>query len=233
MASSNTHRPALRHLASLRVAREGDERGVEGNARLTASIAAVLLVLLAAEGATILRIGPLLSAHVFIGMVLIPPIVLKMASTGYRFVRYYAGSPAYREKGPPPVVLRLIGPFIVVLTTVMFASGVALVFTGTGLRQDLLKIHQVSFVLWFGVMAIHVLGHLLDTVRLAGRDFSRRQRRQVQRAGVRQWVIAVSLVVGVVLAALTIGRASHYFVSLSTASRHYLNGTVTGPGTRR
>jgi len=45
---------------------------VAGNARLTAANAAVLLVLLAVEGVTILRIRPLLSPHVFIGMVLIP-----------------------------------------------------------------------------------------------------------------------------------------------------------------
>ena len=46
--------------------------GVEGNARLTASVAVVLFVLLAAEGVTILRIRPLLTPHVFIGMLLAP-----------------------------------------------------------------------------------------------------------------------------------------------------------------
>jgi hypothetical protein len=79
--------------------------GVEGNARLTGTIAAVLLVLLAAEGVTV-RVGALLSVHVFIGMLLVPPIVLKIGSTGYRFIRYYAGSPAYRRKGPPAALLR-------------------------------------------------------------------------------------------------------------------------------
>ena len=47
--------------------------------------------------------GGLVSAHMFIGMVLIPPVLLKLASTGYRFVRYYTGSQAYRAKGPPPL----------------------------------------------------------------------------------------------------------------------------------
>lgn len=179
---------------------------------MTGSIAAVLLVLLAAEGATILRIGSLLNAHVFIGMLLIPPIALKIGSTGYRFVRYYAGSPAYRRKGPPPALLRLLGPFVVVLTVVMFASGVAFLFTGFRLRQNLLLIHKVSFVLWLGAMTIHVLGHLLDTARLAPRDFYWRTRKQVAGAGLRQWSIAASLVVGVLLAALTVGRAGHFFI---------------------
>ena len=55
------------------------------NARLTAANAAVLLVLLAAEGVTILRVRALLTPHVFIGVVLIPPVLLKMASTSWRF----------------------------------------------------------------------------------------------------------------------------------------------------
>jgi hypothetical protein len=46
-----------------------------------------LLLLLAAEGATVLAIRQLLSVHVFLGMLLIPRAVLKLASTGYRFVR--------------------------------------------------------------------------------------------------------------------------------------------------
>jgi hypothetical protein len=56
--------------------------GTEGNARLTASTGVVLLVLLAVEGVTILAIRPLLSLHVFIGLMLIPPVVLKRATTG-------------------------------------------------------------------------------------------------------------------------------------------------------
>ena len=185
-------------------------KGVEANARLTGSIAAVLLVLLVAEGITVLRIRALITPHVFIGMLLIPPILLKIGSTGYRFVRYYAGAPAYRRKGPPPALLRLLGPFVVLLTIALFASGVALLFVGPGLRQNLLLLHKVSFVLWFGAMAIHVLSHLLDTARLAPRDFYWRTRKQVSGAGLRQWTIAASLAVGLLLAAVSVGSVSHF-----------------------
>jgi hypothetical protein len=75
-------------------------QGVEANARLTGTVAALLLVLLAAEGVTVLRVRALLTAHVFIGMLLVPPVLLRMGSTGYRFVRYYAGSPPTGGKGP-------------------------------------------------------------------------------------------------------------------------------------
>ena len=63
--------------------------GGMGNARLTSTIASILLVLLAFEGITVLHVGSLLTLHVFLGLVLIPPIALKIASTipdiGYPF----------------------------------------------------------------------------------------------------------------------------------------------------
>src|SRR6476660_4873119 len=90
--------------------RDGDA----GNSRITAGAGAVLLVLLAAEGLTIPFIGALLGAHIFIGMMLLAPVALKLGSTGYRFLRYYGGTPAYRRKGPPPLVMRLLGPLVVV-----------------------------------------------------------------------------------------------------------------------
>ncbi len=52
--------------------------GVAGNARLTGGAAAMLLVLLAVEGVTIPFIGPLVGPHIFIGMLLIPPVLLKL-----------------------------------------------------------------------------------------------------------------------------------------------------------
>src|SRR5437016_4734924 len=46
--------------------------GTVGNERLTATTGAVLLVLLAVEGATLISIRSLLSVQVFVGMLLIP-----------------------------------------------------------------------------------------------------------------------------------------------------------------
>ena len=149
-----------------RRAQEADA-GVAGNARLTAANAVVLLVLLAVEGVTLLRVRQLLTPHVFIGMVLIPPVLVKMASTTWRFARYYRGAPAYRRKGPPPVLLRLLGPVVVILTLVLLASGVGLMLVRPSWLPLLLKVHKASFVLWFGAMTIHVLGHLGEVLRLA------------------------------------------------------------------
>ncbi len=184
-----------------------------GNARLTSANAAVLLVLLAIEGVTILRIRPLLSPHVFIGMVLVPPVLLKVASTSWRFVRYYRGAPAYQRKGPPPVLLRLLGPVIVILTLVLLASGVGLMLVGQSWLPLLLKVHKASFILWFGATTVHVLGHLGEVFRLAPRDLLRRTRRDVRGAGLRSWLIAASLVAGVLLGFLLLSRVGPWLAA--------------------
>lgn len=204
------------NLGQSRAERRADA-GVAGNARLTAANAAVLLVLLAIEGVTILRIRPLLSPHVFIGMVLVPPVLLKVASTAWRFARYYRGAPAYRRKGPPPALLRVIGPVVVILTVVLLASGVALLLAGRSWLPLLLKVHKASFVLWFGAMTIHVLGHLGEVFRLAPRDWLRRTRRDVTGAGLRQWLIAATLAAGVLLGFLLLGRVGPWLTSAGVA----------------
>lgn len=180
--------------------------GVEANERLTGSTALILLILLAVEGVTVLRVRSLLTAHVFIGMLLVPPILLKMSSTTWRFARYYLGSPEYRHKGPPPVALRVLGPFVMVLTVVLFASGIVLLLGPNAWHGPLLQLHKVSFVLWFGLMAVHVLGHLKDVARVSTRDWTRRTRRLVGGSKSRRLLITLSLLVGVVLGFLTISH---------------------------
>jgi hypothetical protein len=187
--------------------------GVEANARLTASTSAVLFLLLVAEGFTILRIRGLLSAHVFIGMLLIPPVLLKVGSTSYRFVRYYVGSPAYRQSGPPSPALRVLGPFVVVLTVAVLGTGVALMLVQPSLRPTLLSLHKASFVVWFGAMAIHVLGHVADTTKVASLDWMRRTRRLVAGARLRQWTLVSSVGVGALLGWLLLSQVGQWLAS--------------------
>ncbi len=176
-----------------------DSQGVQGNARLTGQMGVVLLVLLAAEGATLLSVRQLITPHVFIGMLLVPPVAVKMGSTGWRMVRYYTGSAAYRAKGPPPLALRLLAPAVVLLTGVVVGSGIALLLVPHSLRSQMFSIHKVSFFLWFAAMTVHVLAHLVDTARLAPGDLVRNSRTQVRGAGARLWIVAGSLVAGAIL----------------------------------
>jgi hypothetical protein len=142
--------------------------GTAGNERLTAATGVVLLVLLAVIGVTLLRLHGLLWVHLFVGMLLIPPVLLKMGSTGYRFTRYYTHEPRYRRKGPPETIMRVLAPLVVISTVVVFASGVALLLIGPSSRHDLLPIHKVSFIVWVSVTVLHVLGHLADLPRALG-----------------------------------------------------------------
>jgi hypothetical protein len=105
--------------------------GSEGNARLTGLTGLVLLALFAVEGLTILAIRPLLSVHIFVGLLLIPPVALKLAATGYRLLRYYARAAEYVRKGPPMLLMRMVvAPGLVAATVVVFATGVALLAVG-------------------------------------------------------------------------------------------------------
>jgi hypothetical protein len=178
--------------------------GVAGNARLTGAIAAALLVLLAAEGATIPFIGSLLGPHIFIGVLLIPPVLLKLASTGYRFARYYTDDPAYVKKGPPALVLRLLAPGVVLTTLALFATGVALLLAGPP-SETLKFAHKLSFIAWVALMTLHVLGHVLEVPDLALADWRELGSREARLAGagVRAITLGLAIVAGSALALLT------------------------------
>jgi hypothetical protein len=177
--------------------------GVAGNERLTGTTAAVLFVLLLIEGITILSLDSLLPLHLLIGVALIPPVLLKVASTGYRFIRYYGRDDAYVQRGPPPLVLRAIGPIVVLSTLAVLGSGVALLLAGPH-HDQLSTIHTASFIVFFGVTAIHVLAHAAKVPRQAAADW--RARSRLPGGSARRLVVALSVVAGLALgaAALTI-----------------------------
>jgi hypothetical protein len=178
--------------------------GTTGNELLTTVTGAVLIVLLAVIGVTIIRIGSLLSVHMFVGLVLIGPLALKLASTGYRFIRYYTGNPSYRSKGAPPTPLRLIAPVVVISTVVVMASGVVLLIDGPQSRGTFFVIHKVSFFVWVAFTALHVLGHLPDLWRGLRVDYGPAARlggAPDGHAG-RAISLASALILGVVIAIL-------------------------------
>jgi hypothetical protein len=166
---------------------------------------AVLLVLLAAEGFTILSLRQLLTPHFFIGMLLLGPVTLKAGSTMYRFIRYYAGSAPYRRKGPPAPLLRLLGPVIIASTAGVFGTGIALAVTGPAGRQPWLFLHKASFVIWFCVMTIHVLAYLPRLPGLLAGEA--RGPAALGGRGLRLALLVASLVAGLVIAMLTVHLA--------------------------
>ena len=200
--------------------------GAEGNERLTAITGAVLVILLAVEGYTILRIGRLLTLHVFLGMLLLGPVTLKAGSVLYRFARYYTGSEPYRRKGPPAPLLRVIGPINMVLTACVFGTGIMLAVTGPsnyGGPTGWLQLHRLSFIAWLFFMAIHVLAYVWRLpgllvaeargvsapegetgVRVVAGRHSRRAMEVLGGRGARVALLVASLLAGLVIALLTV-----------------------------
>ncbi len=186
------------HVQRTRTAERTAEPG--DNSRLTAATAAVLLVLLAVEGATLLSLQTFISWHIVVGMLLVPIIALKLASTGYRFARYYLRNEAYVRAGPPPLPLRLLGPVLIVATVGLFATGIALVALGPGAPLVLL-LHKASFAVWVGALTIHVLWHLAPMTRLASRDVTSVPRDTGSR--LRLTAVATAVTTGAILAVAT------------------------------
>ena len=178
---------------------DGDDRGPVANERLTATTAVVLIALLFVEGVTIVFLRPLLPVHIFVGMVLIPPVALKLGTTGYRFVRYYTGVPAYVRRGPPQIVMRVLAPLLVAATIGVFSTGIALLSLGPSHgRGIVLGLHKASFFVWFAVATVHVLGYLPRLPRLV-----------LGGGGLRRiGVVGASLAVGLTLATGTFSMAS-------------------------
>ncbi len=188
--------------------------GTDGNERLTASTGAVLLVLLGVEGLTVISLRSLLSLHIFLGVLLIPPVLLKVASTGYRFTRYYTGHGAYVSKGPPPLSLRALGPVIVLATGVLFATGVALLVMGPG-NGAVRGVHKLSFIVLFAALSVHVLAHLRKVPALTAADW--RKRTRLAGGSGRRALLLASLLAGLAVGTVAIAydgawvhRAHHH-----------------------
>ena len=173
--------------------------GSAGNEQLTLVLAAVLLLLLAVEGATILQIRSLLSVHAFVGMLLIPVVGLKIVSTGWRMARYYLRGEEYVRRGPPHLLLRmLVAPALLLSTLVVFGTGVALLALDQT-HGTLVGLHKAGFVVWISAFALHVLAHLLRLPRL--------WRLPVPGAALRLGVVTLAVVAGVTLATETLPAA--------------------------
>jgi hypothetical protein len=136
------------------------------------------LPLFLAEVATLLSLHQLISWHIVLGTLLVPPALLKTASTGWRIARYYTRHRPYVEAGPPPLLLRLLGPLVVVTTLALLGTGLALIALGPssrdtsllavgGQRISVLTLHQLSFILWVGATVIHLFARAIPAARLA------------------------------------------------------------------
>jgi hypothetical protein len=175
--------------------------GSLGNEHLTAVVAAVLLLLLFVEGATLLRMGSLLTVHMLVGVLSIPVVALKLASTGWRMLRYYLGAEEYVERGPPHVVMRtVVAPVIILSTLVLFATGTALVVLGQT-EGTMVGLHKASFIVWVAATCIHVVAHVWRLPVLL--------RLRAPGQGMRLALVTGTIVAGMALATVAFPTADH------------------------
>jgi hypothetical protein len=151
--------------------------GPAGNARLTAWTGVMLFVLFLTELITLIDVRQLISWHLVIGTLLVPPALLKTGTTGWRIVGYYTGRRPYRDAGPPPMLLRILGPLVVAGTLAVLGTGLLLILLGPdtsrrtlldvlGQRVDTVTIHQATFAVWAVVTGLHTLARLGPAIRL-------------------------------------------------------------------
>ncbi len=168
--------------------------GPSGNRNLTALLGALLLAGTLVELATLaLGLQQTLAIHIFVGIALIPVVALKLASTGWRMIRYYTRAGAYRAEGPPRPLLRGIAPLVVGSTVALLGSGVGLVLAGPH-AQFFRGLHSASFALFLIVVGVHAIAHLPKLRRFALADWARgrRTRGHVLRRG----LVGFALVAG-------------------------------------
>lgn len=186
--------------------------GPAGNARLTAWTGLVLLAAFAVETLTLVSLRELLTVHLFVGAFLVPLSLVKTATTGWRILRYYGGDRHYRAAGPPPLLLRLLGPLVVVTALAVLGSGLALVAVGDsgrwqsfasvgGFAVTPLLVHKATFVLWLGATGLHVLARTIPALQLAA---GRVSAGSVPGGLARMLVIGATLAAGVVAGVLLV-----------------------------
>lgn len=180
--------------------------GPNGNRNLTALLGAVLLAGILVELATLLLgLQHTLAIHIAVGVALIPLVLLKLASTGWRMIRYYTHAPAYRAQGPPRPLLRGIAPLLVGSTLALLASGVGLVLAGPQ-AHFFRALHSASFALFLLLIGVHALAHLPKLHRFALADWI--SGRRTHGHALRRSLVAFAVVTGGSLAVVAAQSAA-------------------------
>ncbi|CRK83225.1 hypothetical protein [Neobacillus massiliamazoniensis] len=186
---------------------------IERNKRMTAIAGTVLFVLIIAELVITANLAALRSEHIFVGVLLAGPLVVKMCSTGYRFFRYYTKSPEFVRAGPPNILLRLLAPFLVVITILVFISGFGLVLGGHAHEELFIKIHAVSVTLWLPLLAVHIYAYIRKASGLIANDWTGKSKYRVPgregRLGINVAAIIMSGIAAIIMTPWKAGEGDH------------------------
>jgi hypothetical protein len=216
--------------------------GPAGNARFTAWTGLLLLALITVELVTLIDVRGLISWHIVVGTLLVPVGLLKTFATTWRFGRYYTGNRAYRSAGPPPTLLRILGPLVIVTTLGLLGSGLALIalgtvssrrviFTALGQRVDTLTLHQALFIAFAVATGLHVLARTVPAViQVTGRlQRAGPLRHRVPGGAARLVALVATLTAAAITAALVLGASSEWRRDSGRSFRQPGVGGSVGP----
>jgi hypothetical protein len=185
-----------------------------GNERLTGAVGLLVIAPILVEIATVLLgVHTFMSWHVFVGLALIPAVLLKLATTGWRFGRYYSRSRDYVAHGPPQMAMRLLAPLLVVATVVLFGSGVAMGLLHGHALEIARRLHGPASVIWLLLLGLHVLVYLGRALRSTADDVLPADRTPVRGKTSRLYALATAVVCGLVLGGALV-PAQHRWVNI-------------------
>jgi hypothetical protein len=199
----------------------GRTGGPAGNARLTAWLGLALLAFFLAECVTLISLHQLIDVHLFIGALLVPLALVKTATTGWRIARYYTGKDLYVEAGPPPTLLRLLGPLVILGALAVLGTGLSLVALGqaatfqpfmsvAGFQISPLTLHQIAFAVWLATTGLHALVRTVAALRLAaGREPSQPVPGRVMRTVLMAAVMIAGVGTGAIILHLSHDWSHH------------------------
>jgi len=158
--------------------------GTAGNSLLSTATGALLLVLLAALGVTIVAVHPLIDEHLFLGMLLIGPAAPEAGERRlplHAVLRRQPPLPRTRRAGGRDACARAAGR---VEHAQRVRERVVLLLAGPSSRGLWNPIHKYSFVVWLAVWWGHVVVHLPDLPKLWAARRRERERPGTTRAAV-------------------------------------------------
>lgn len=166
---------------------------VAGNLILTSHAGLVILFLLVLLYFTGLEFAPLRGVHVGLGFALIPILLVKLGSTGWRAVNYYFDRDPYRAAGPPWLLPRIMALPLTLCAVAATISGVVLWATGTD-HGTWATVHIYAVISLAVVVAVHLTIYTRKAFRASTRSLEEPKTTRQERVMV--WALLVALVVG-------------------------------------
>jgi uncharacterized membrane protein YhaH (DUF805 family) len=153
-----------------------------------------------------------------LGVLLVPVALLKTGSTGWRIARYYTGNRPYRAAGPPPMILRVLGPLVILSTLGVLGSGLALIAVGQGTSErtwltvlgqqvSAVTLHQVLFIAFGVLTGLHLLARIVPAIQLTTGRTHDEAGTGAPGKGPRALILVMTLAAAAVAAALILPTA--------------------------